>query len=77
MWAFPLRPGQYAIQGSPLPGVTQYAAPGGSPPATQSIQDGGGRRTIPIRLVYPFLQKYFTKGVLTGASNATEPTARA
>jgi putative aldouronate transport system permease protein len=23
--------------------------------------------TVPILLVYPFLQKYFTKGVLTGA----------
>jgi ABC-type glycerol-3-phosphate transport system permease component len=23
--------------------------------------------TVPIILVYPFLQKYFTKGVLTGA----------
>lgn len=23
--------------------------------------------TLPILIVYPFLQKYFTKGVLTGA----------
>ena len=23
--------------------------------------------TVPVLLVYPFLQKYFTKGILTGA----------
>ena len=30
--------------------------------------DGGrGVATVPILIVYPFLQRYFTKGVLTGA----------
>jgi putative aldouronate transport system permease protein len=68
MWPLQLVLRQYVIQGSPLPGVTQYAAPGGSPPPTQSIQMAVVVvATLPILLVYPFLQKYFTKGVLTGA----------
>jgi ABC-type glycerol-3-phosphate transport system permease component len=68
MWPLQLVLRQYVIQGSPLPGVTQYAAPGGSPPPTQSIQMAVVVvATIPILVVYPFLQKYFTRGVLTGA----------
>jgi ABC-type glycerol-3-phosphate transport system permease component len=68
MWPLQLVLRQYVIQGSPLPGVTQYAAPGGSPPPTQSIQMAVVVvATLPILVVYPFLQKYFTKGVLTGA----------
>jgi putative aldouronate transport system permease protein len=68
MWPLQLVLRQYVIQGSPLPGVTAYAAPGGSPPPTQSIQMAVVIvATLPILVVYPFLQKYFTKGVLTGA----------
>jgi ABC-type glycerol-3-phosphate transport system permease component len=68
MWPLQLVLRQYVIQGSPLPGVTAYSAPGGSPPPTQSIQMAVVVvATLPILLVYPFLQKYFTKGVLTGA----------
>jgi putative aldouronate transport system permease protein len=68
MWPLQLVLRQYVIQGSPLPGVTQYAAPGGSPPPTQAIQMAVVVvATIPILIVYPFLQKYFTRGVLTGA----------
>jgi len=68
MWPLQLVLRQYVIQGSPLPGVTAYAAPGGSPPPTQSIQMAVVVvATIPILVVYPFLQKYFSKGVLTGA----------
>jgi putative aldouronate transport system permease protein len=68
MWPLQLVLRQYVIQGSPLPGVTAYAAPGGSPPPTQSIQMAVVVvATIPILVVYPFLQKYFTRGVLTGA----------
>jgi ABC-type glycerol-3-phosphate transport system permease component len=68
MWPLQLVLRQYVIQGSPLPGVTAYAAPGGSPPPTQSIQMAVVVvATLPILVVYPFLQKYFTKGVLTGA----------
>jgi putative aldouronate transport system permease protein len=68
MWPLQLVLRQYVIQGSPLPGVTAYAAAGGAPPPTQSIQMAVVVvATLPILLVYPFVQKYFTKGVLTGA----------
>jgi ABC-type glycerol-3-phosphate transport system permease component len=68
MWPLQLVLRQYVIQGSPLPGVTAYSAPGGSPPPTQSIQMAVVVvATLPILVVYPFLQRYFTKGVLTGA----------
>ena len=68
MWPLQLVVRQYVIQGSPLPGVTAYAASGGSPPPTQSIQMAVVVvATLPILLVYPFLQRYFTRGVLTGA----------
>ncbi len=68
MWPLQLVLRQYVIQGSPLPGVTAYSASGGSPPPTQSIQMAVVIvATLPILIVYPFLQKYFTKGVLTGA----------
>jgi ABC-type glycerol-3-phosphate transport system permease component len=68
MWPLQLVLRQYVIQGSPLPGVTAYSAPGGGPPPTQSIQMAVVVvATIPILLLYPFLQRYFTKGVLTGA----------
>jgi putative aldouronate transport system permease protein len=68
MWPLQLVLRQYVIQGSPLPGVTAYSAPGGSPPPTQSIQMAVVVvATIPILVVYPFLQRYFTRGVLTGA----------
>ena len=68
MWPLQLVLRQYVIQGSPLPGVTAYSAPGGSPPPTQSIQMAVVVvATLPILIVYPFLQRYFTKGVLTGA----------
>ncbi len=67
-WPLQLVVRQYVLQGSPLPGVTSYAAAGGAPPPTQAIQMAVVVvATIPILMVYPFLQKYFTKGVLTGA----------
>ena len=37
-------------------------------PAPQSMQMAVlVLATVPILLVYPFIQRYFTKGVLTGA----------
>jgi len=56
---------QYVLQGSVLAGVLDPDAP---PPPTQTIQMAiVVIATVPILVVYPFLQKYFAKGVLSGA----------
>lgn len=56
---------RYVLMGSPL---DQIQNPGGVVPPPVSIQMAVVVvATIPILLVYPFAQKYFTKGVLTGA----------
>lgn len=58
---------QYVLQGSSLSSATQLD-PTQPPPPPQTIQMAIVMvATVPILLVYPFLQKYFTKGVLTGA----------
>lgn len=57
----------YVIQGAPLPGVGSYVT-GQAPPPPESIQMAVVViALLPIALVYPFLQRYFTKGVLSGA----------
>lgn len=56
---------RYVLMGSPL---DQIQSPGGVVPPPVSIQMAVVViATIPILLVYPFAQKYFAKGVLTGA----------
>lgn len=58
---------QYVLQGSALASAAQFD-PNQPPPPAQTIQMAiVVVATVPILLVYPFLQKYFTKGVLTGA----------
>ncbi len=58
---------QYVLQGSALASAAQLN-PNQPPPPSQTIQMAIiVFATVPILLVYPFLQKYFTKGVLTGA----------
>ena len=58
---------QYVLQGSSLAAQDSFA-PGQAPPPAQSIQMAVVvLSTVPILLVYPFLQRYFTKGVLTGS----------
>jgi ABC-type glycerol-3-phosphate transport system permease component len=53
------------LQGQTLATATQTGAP---PPPSETIQMAVVViATIPILLVYPFLQKYFTQGVLSGA----------
>lgn len=66
-WPIQLVLRQYVLQGSSLSSATQLD-PGQPPPPPQTIQMAiVVVATVPILLVYPFLQKYFTKGVLTGA----------
>lgn len=63
-WPVQLVLNQYVLQGSPL---DQIQSPDLAPPP-QAIQMAVVvLATLPILLVYPFAQRYFTKGVLTGA----------
>lgn len=64
-WPIQLVLNLYVVQGSPIP---QVENPNHVLPPPQSIQMAVVvLALLPILLVYPFLQKYFTKGVLTGA----------
>jgi len=57
----------YVLQGEPITSGIQTVANQPTPPA-QTIQMAVVvLATLPILLVYPFLQRYFTQGVLTGA----------
>jgi ABC-type glycerol-3-phosphate transport system permease component len=56
---------QYVLQGSVL---TIPPDPSTPPPPAQTVQMAVVVvATLPILLVYPFLQRYFTQGVLSGA----------
>lgn len=64
-WPIQLVLQQYVLQGSPL---DQMAVSGQVEAAPKTIQMAVVVvATVPILLVYPFLQRFFTKGVLTGA----------
>ena len=66
-WPIQLVLRQYVLQGSALASAVNLD-PNQAPPPGQSIQMAVVvLATVPILLVYPFLQKYFSKGVLTGA----------
>ncbi|MGH2557737.1 MAG: carbohydrate ABC transporter permease [Thermomicrobiales bacterium] len=65
-WPIQLVLRQYVLLGSPLVSETREMNQPLPPP--QTIQMAVlVVATVPILLVYPLLQKYFTKGVLTGA----------
>ncbi|MGH2363567.1 MAG: carbohydrate ABC transporter permease [Chloroflexota bacterium] len=68
-WPVQLVARAYVLQGSPILGSVAYSVGGGPPPPpTQAIQMAVVVVAIlPILVVYPFLQKYFTQGVLSGA----------
>jgi ABC-type glycerol-3-phosphate transport system permease component len=56
---------QYVVQGAPLPSAGDVAE---NAPPLQSIQMAVVVvALLPILCVYPFLQRYFTRGVLAGA----------
>lgn len=66
-WPIQLVLRQYVLQGSALASAVNID-PSQPPPPAQTIQMAVVViATIPILLVYPFLQRYFTKGVLSGA----------
>jgi putative aldouronate transport system permease protein len=67
MWPLQLVVRQYVLGGAIVPG-SEIASEGGLPPPAESLQMAiVVLATVPILLIYPFLQRYFTKGVLTGA----------
>jgi ABC-type glycerol-3-phosphate transport system permease component len=68
MWPLQLVLRLYVIQGAPLPGANVDLTGAGAPPPAESIQMAVVViALVPILCVYPFLQRYFTSGVLSGA----------
>ena len=68
-WPLQLVARAYVLQGSPVLGSVAYnGTNAGNPPPTEAIEMAVVVvAVVPILLVYPFLQKYFTQGVLSGA----------
>ncbi|MEV0848114.1 carbohydrate ABC transporter permease [Streptomyces sp. NPDC049954] len=65
-WPLQLILRTYVLQGAPLAGMDQGA--GEVPPPQQAVQMAVVvLAIIPILCVYPFVQRHFSKGVLTGA----------
>jgi putative aldouronate transport system permease protein len=65
MWPIPLVLRLYVLQGQALSGAMQVGQP--LPPTTTVQMAVVVLATLPILVVYPFLQRYFTQGVLAGA----------
>lgn len=64
-WPIQVVLNQFVVQNSDL---TALQNPDQPPPPAQAVQMAViVLATLPILIVYPFLQRYFTKGVLTGA----------
>jgi len=59
---------EYVNQGATMPGVAAQQVAGHAQPAPLSLQMAVVVLTlVPIVIVYPFVQKHFAKGALTGA----------
>jgi putative aldouronate transport system permease protein len=68
MWPLQLVLRLYVVQGAPLPGANVDLTGAGAPPPAQSIEMAVVViALLPILCLYPFLQRYFTSGVLSGA----------
>jgi ABC-type glycerol-3-phosphate transport system permease component len=64
-WPMPQVLNEYVLQGGQLSTVTDLHQ---AAPPSQTVQMAVVViATVPILAVYPFAQRYFTKGVLTGA----------
>jgi putative aldouronate transport system permease protein len=67
-WPIQLVLRQYVLQGSALLASGVTPDPSQPPPPAQTIQMAVVViATVPILMVYPFLQRFFTRGVLAGA----------
>ncbi|WP_245797713.1 carbohydrate ABC transporter permease [Mangrovactinospora gilvigrisea] len=65
-WPIQLVMRQYVLEGTSLGGLSHN--PNAPQPPSHSVQMAVTvLATIPILIVYPFLQRYFTRGVLVGA----------
>jgi ABC-type glycerol-3-phosphate transport system permease component len=65
MWPLQLVLRTYVLQGSVMPGIAPDSD--AIPPVEATRMAVLVIALVPILLVYPFLQRYFTRGVLTGA----------
>jgi ABC-type glycerol-3-phosphate transport system permease component len=66
-WPIQLVLRQYVLQGSDIAAAADAQSNEPLPPARTLQMAIVVVATVPILIVYPFLQKYFTRGVLTGA----------
>jgi putative aldouronate transport system permease protein len=65
MWPLQLVLRTYVLQGTVMPGIADSSD--AIPPVEATRMAVLVVALVPILLVYPFLQRYFTRGVLTGA----------
>lgn len=66
-WPIQLVLRQYVLQGSDIASAADLNPDRPAPPARTLQMAIVVIATVPILIVYPFLQRFFTKGVLTGA----------
>ncbi|MFN8633328.1 MAG: carbohydrate ABC transporter permease [Chloroflexota bacterium] len=66
-WPLQLVLRNYVVQAAPIPGIASTVDDGGLPPAEAMHMAVLVVALVPILLLYPFLQRYFTRGVLSGA----------